>query len=135
MLPSGLTEVVADGEDLARFLTSSSQFNAQMAKPVAFLPAPKGRETSVFRHGAQPRAALWAIGDEYVAGRRNVHGAAIFKARDVRAAGLDVFPEEPPPPHAAIGGWPWLENDLELQKAKQKELAALVASKATLLRR
>ncbi len=106
-----------------------------MAKPVAFLPAPKDRETSVFRQVTQPPAALWAIGDEYVAGNRTVHGAAIVKARDVRAAGLGVFPEEPPPRHAAISGWPWLENDLELQKAKQKELAALVASKAILLRR
>ena len=135
MLPSGLAEVVANGEDLARFLTSSSQFNAQMAKPVAFLPAPKDRKTSGFRQGTEPPAALWAIGEEYVAGTRTIHGAAIFKARDVRAAGLGVFPEEPPPRHAAIGGWPWLENDPELQKAKQKELAALVASKATLLRR
>ena len=135
MLPSGLPEVVANGEDLARFLTSSSQFKAQLVKPAAFLPAPRDRETSVFRHEAQPPAALWAIGDEYVAGSRNVHGAAIVKAGDVRATGLDVFPEEPPPRHAAIRGWPWIENDLVLQKAKQKELAALVASKAILLRR
>ncbi len=102
MLPSGLAEVVANGEDLARFLTSSSQFNAQMAKPVAFLPAPRDRETSVFRHGAQPPAALWAIGDEIVAGSRTIRGAAIVGAGDVRAAGLGVFPEEPPPRHAAI---------------------------------
>ena len=106
-----------------------------MAKPTAFLPAPRDRETSVIRHGAQPPAALWAIGDEYVAGDRNVHGAAIVKASDVRATGLDVFPEEPPPRHAAIRGWPWVENDPEMQKAKQKELAVLIASKAILLRR
>ena len=31
-----LRDVVADNEGLARFLTSSSQFNAQMAKPAAF---------------------------------------------------------------------------------------------------
>ncbi len=135
MLPSGLPEVVANGEDLARFLTSSSQFTAQLAKPAAFLPAPRDRETSVFRHGAQPPAALWTIGAEYVALSRSVHGVAIVKAGDVRATGLDVFPEEPPLRHAAIRGWPWLESDPELQKAKQKELAALVASKAILLRR
>ena len=135
MLPSGLDEVVANGEDLTRFLTSKSQFNSQMAKPAAFLPAHKDRETSVFRQGAQPPAALWVISDEYVAGNRTVHGAAIVKAGDVRATGLDVFPEEPPPWHAAIRGWPWLENDPELQKAQQKELAMLVASKAILLRR
>jgi hypothetical protein len=62
MLVSGLPDIVADDEDLARFLTSSSQFNARMVKPAAFLPARDG-EASVFRHGADPRDALWAIAD------------------------------------------------------------------------
>jgi hypothetical protein len=33
MLASGLSEIVADDEDLARFLMSSSYFNAKMVKP------------------------------------------------------------------------------------------------------
>jgi hypothetical protein len=135
MLASGLPDLVADDEDLARFLTSSSQFNAQMAKPSAFLPSPRGRETSVFRHGGEPRAALWALGNQHVAGDRTIHGVAIVKAQDVRAAQLDVIAQEPPPRHAAIRGWPWLDDDADLQKAQQKERAALVASKALLLRR
>jgi hypothetical protein len=48
---------------------------------------------------------------------------------------LDVIADEPPPRHAAIRGWPWLDDNVELQKAQQKERAALVASKAMLLRR
>jgi hypothetical protein len=135
MLASGLPDIVADGEDLARFLTSSRQFNAQMAKPAAFLPSASDHETSVFRHGSEPRDALWVIGAEHVAKERTLHGAAIVKAHDVRAAQLDVIAAEPPPRHAAIGGWPWLDDDPELQKAQQKERAALVASKAVLLRR
>ena len=135
MLGSGLPDLVQDNEDLARFLTSSSQFNAQMAKPAAFLPSTSDRETSVFRHGSEPRAALWTIGDEHVAGNRTLRGAAIVRARDVRAALLDVIADEPPPRHAAIRGWPWLDDNVELQKAQQKERAALVASKAMLLRR
>jgi hypothetical protein len=59
-LPSGLEEIAADDEDLARYLTSSSQFNAIMVKPAAFLPNPKDHETSVFRHGSEPRDRLWA---------------------------------------------------------------------------
>jgi hypothetical protein len=135
MLASGLPDVVADDEDLARFLTSSSQFNARMAKPAAFLPSVNDRETSVFRHGSEPRDALWAIGDAHAAGSRTLHGAAIVKARDVRATLLEVIAAEPPPRHAAIGGWPWLDDDPERQKAQQKEQALLVASKATLVRR
>src|SRR6266704_3307857 len=83
MLPSGLAEVVADEEDLARFLTQSSHFNTEIVKPAA-----------------------------------------------VRAALLTVEPNEPPPRHAAILGWPWMESDPELQRAKQKELALLIVSAA-----
>jgi hypothetical protein len=135
MLASGLPDRVEDDEDLARFLTSSSQFSAQIARPAAFLPSVRDRETSVFRHGREPRAALWALGDVHVAGNRTIHGAAIVKTGEVRAALLEVVAEEPPPRHAAIRGWPWLDHDPELQKAQQKERAVLVASKAVLLRR
>lgn len=135
MLPSGLPELVGDSEDLARFLTSSSQFNSQMAKPSAFLPAPRDRETSVFRHSSEPQAQLWQIGDEHAAASRTVHGSAIVKTIDVRLVGLSVLADEPPPRHAAIRDWPWHDSDPELQKAKQKERAALVASKALLVLR
>lgn len=129
MLPSGLPEHIDDEEDLARFLTQSNQFNAIMAKPSAFLPNPKDRETSVSRHGRVPLDRLWEIGLA-VAGNRKLHGAALFKARDVRTGQLDVIADEPPPRHAVIKNWPWAENDPELQKAKQKELAASIASAA-----
>ncbi len=135
MLASGLPKIVADGEDLARFLTSRNQFNAQMAKPAAFLPSAIDRETSVFRHGSEPRDALWAIGTDYAAGGRSIHGAAIVKAGDIRAASLEAIADEPPPRHAAIRGWPRVEDDPELQKAQQKERAAVLASSATLLLR
>ena len=128
-LPSGLPEEVGDEEDLARFLTQSSHFNATMAKPAAFLPSPKDLETSVSRHGREPLERLWSIGFE-AAGDRKLYGAAIFKARAVSSAQLEVWADEPPPCHAAIRGWPCIESDPELQKAKQKELAALIASAA-----
>lgn len=131
-LPSGLAEVVEDEEDLARFLTSSGQFNSVMTKPAAFLPHPEDRETSVFRHGSEPREALWRIGIEHVAGSRKLHGAAIVKARYVRSALLEVVASEPPPRHATVVRWPWLA-DPDLQKAQQKERAALIAQHAELL--
>jgi hypothetical protein len=134
MLASGLPELVDDDEDLARFLTSSSHFNAQMAKPAAFLPSMSDRETSVFRHGAEPSDRLWAIGKEHAAQNRTLHGAAIVKAHDVRAVPLEIVADEPPARHAAVRGWPWLDDDPDLRKAQQKERAALVASKAVLHR-
>ena len=135
MLPSGLSNVVEDEEDLARFLTSSRQFNAVMAKPAAFLPNPNDGETSVFRHGSDPRESLWRIGNEHVARDRTLHGAAIFKARHVRSALLEVVAQEPPPRHANIVGWPSSQIDPELGKAEQMERAALIARHADLVRR
>ena len=132
-LHSGLPDLVADEEDLARFLTQSNQFSALMAKPAAFLPSPKDRETSVSRHGSEPVESLWTIGLS-AAGGRKLYGAAIFKAGAVRKAQLEVTADEPPPRHAVIRGWPMNEIDPELQKAKQKEMAALIASQATVLR-
>lgn len=129
-LPSGLADSVADDEELARFLPSSSWFNAQGAKPVAFLPHPADRETSVFRHGAKPVDALWELGRTHAAGTRNLHGVAIFNARVVREAKLEVEAAEPPPKHAVLVGWPWDDADAELQKAKQKDIALVIAQSA-----
>lgn len=130
MLPSGLPEHVGDEEDLARFLTQSSQFNTIMVKPAAFVPSAKDGETSVSRHGADPAVRLWAMGLQ-AAGTRSLYGAAIVKARVVRETTLEAEADEPPPRHAMIVGWP-SDADPELQKAKRKELAIRLASAACL---
>lgn len=126
LLPSGLPTEIEGDEELARFLFSRSQYNSTVVKPAAFLPEPRSRETSVFRHGPEPVEGLWSIGLS-AAGERTLYGAAIFKARVVEEAGLKVHSVEPPPRHAAIRGWPWMENDPELQKARQKEAALVLA--------
>jgi hypothetical protein len=131
-LPSGLCDIVSDDEDLARFLTSSRYFNSTMVKPVAFLPSGDRPETSVSRHGSAPLEFLIGLG-QAAAGDRNLHGAAIFRANTPRAAGLEVVADEPPPRHALIVRWPVSPNDPDLERAKQKEMAAVIASKATLL--
>jgi hypothetical protein len=133
-LPSGLPDDVANEEPLARFLTSSGHFNASVVKPSAFLPNPNDGKTSVFRHDAEPRDSLEAIGRNKVAQDRSLHGAAIITAAEVRAATLEVTAAEPPPRHADIEGWPWLQNDREFGKAKSKEMALVLAQKARLLK-
>lgn len=134
MLTSGLPEQVADDEDLARYLTQSNQFSSQhqIPKPAAFLPNPKDRETSVFRHGENPAAGLWALGQQAVGGRK-LYGAAIFVAHSARSVQLEVVSDEPPPRHAAVRRWPWLEHDPGLQKARQIEMAGVIASSARLI--
>jgi hypothetical protein len=135
MLPSGLPEVVADDEDVARVLTSASHFNRIGAKPAAFMPRSDTNETSVFRHGSEPRPGLWAIADELVGSDRNVHGIAVVEARYVRAADLDVVADEPPPRHANIVGWPSSDVDPDMTKAERKERALLIASRSELITR
>jgi hypothetical protein len=134
-LPSGLPEHVSDEESLARFLTQSNHFNAVMVRPAAFLPNPKNGQTSVFRQGNGSPEALWQVGQEQIAGERSLHGVAIFKAKHVREAQLDVAAQEPPPRHANIIDWPSNTSDPELEKAKRKALAIQIAQHAELLRR
>jgi hypothetical protein len=132
MLPSGLPEIVADEEALARFLVSSSQFNATTVKRAAFEPSRKAQmTTSVFRHDAEPRQGLVQIARDHIT--RNVHGVAICKASVVRAAKLDVVAEEPPPLHANIIGWPVNTTDPVLQKAAQMQRALDITSKCRLV--
>ncbi len=132
MLPSGLAEEIADEEDLARFLTQSNQFGVGMAKPSAFLPNPKHRNTSVFRVGgdSDQLRRVWA---ETNTSDRQAKAVAICKARDVRSAKLQVVAKEPPPAHANIEGWPWLDNDPEMQKAQQKECAQDIARQTSII--
>ncbi len=135
VLPSGLSEAVEDEEDLARYLTSSSQFSLAMVKPAAFLPNPRSGQTSIFRHGREPLDGLWQMAEDYVVGGRTLHGAAIVKARHVRAAQLEVVSSEPPARHANIVGWIWSASDPDLGKAERREQALLIAQRADLVRR
>jgi hypothetical protein len=132
MLPSGLPDIVGDDEEVTRFLTQSSQYKALMPKPSAFLPNPKYKNTSVFRVGNDPEMLrqIWQITSN---GERILKAAAVCKTAEVRNAGLDVIAIEPPDAHANIEGWEWLDNDPELQKAQQKEIAEVIAQKSTLV--
>jgi hypothetical protein len=130
MLASGLPEHVADDEELVRFLTSSSQFNAAGVKRAAFMPAAHRPETSVLRRRGESREALLATGREQLKGR-HVHGGAIVSAADVRAVLLDVVASEPPPRHANIVGW--ASADPEDFKAQRMAQAASLAERAILL--
>ncbi len=131
-LPSGLPDLVADAEDLARFLRSSSQFSSVFVKASAFLPA-KDETTSVARHGAEPRGELWRLAEVFLGADAKIHGAAVCTARTIREQGIDVVATEPPPRHANIVGWP-VNADPDLQKAQRKELALAIAAQSVLFR-
>ncbi len=135
MLQSGLPDKVQDSEDIARFLLQKSQYNTTMVKGAAFLPCyrsedEKRMETSVSRHGAKPIEELLNLGKSVsIASNRQLYGAGILSAEEIRSTLLEVISDELPLRHAVIIHWP-LDDDPEEQKAKLKKIANELACKA-----
>jgi hypothetical protein len=135
VLPSGLPEHVADDEQLARFLTSDSQFSRELAKPSGFMPGPMDGTTSVFRQASEPARLLWETADREIGPARRAKAAALLTAAHVRQATLQVVASEPPPRHADITNWPQVANDPDATRAQRKELALLLSQASALFRR
>ena len=141
VLPSGLNELIAADESIARFVFSKRK-EISMAippgclKPAAFLPNPKTSplETSVFRHSGEPLEGLWQIARKQIS-NREPKGVGILLAGDVREADLEVIADENPPcgpRHANIVGWEIDGADPKANKANWKDRANVFASKAKL---
>jgi hypothetical protein len=105
-----------------------------MAKPAALTPNPnpEHKNSSVFRIG-DDRPRLLQTFRETTTSDRSLKAVVFFSAAQVRATGLEVEASEPPPAHANIEKWPWLD-DPDVQKARQMELAGRIVSGATVWR-
>ena len=89
---------------------------------------PSREEVSVFRIDGLSETAIWEIGSDVASKRdRTLYARGDTKAFDVIKLGLEIRPNEPPPRHADLVGWP--END----KPRQKLIALQVAAVATLV--
>lgn len=128
VLESGLSEVVADDEPLARFATESSKFNSSGAKPALFIP-PSCATLSVGRQGPEPMEDLITLAREYLP-ESKVYGAAILTARQVRDVELRVEADEPPRRHANVLGWPE-SPDIDERKARWKLKAVELANRSS----
>jgi hypothetical protein len=95
-------------------------------KPGAFLPARDGA-TSVYRTRGLTEEEIWILGEAKVTGptRKTLYGRGDLPVSAVHATGLRVDPDDSPPRHAAIVGWPE-EKDARLSLAQQ------LAAKASL---
>jgi len=146
---------VADGEQLARYVLSPSWLykdhrQGSPLRPTAFMPHPK-IELSVYRIDYWSKVEVDAKGNEVVNEREQNHrarqlaqrknypaekrtfrylGRAEIKAHDVRSAGLDVVPKEPPVRHADIIGWPGLVGNRKADEATQMAYALKLQSVA-----
>lgn len=124
-------EPVKDNEPLARYILSSNQFSRinNIVKPSAFMPAPN-LQLSVFRIKGLDISAIWEIGEKEVVSRikpiKKLYGMAKIFSISVVSAGLKIDPDNIPPRHANIIGWPQ-------EKHNQKMIAIELASKALLM--
>lgn len=123
-----MPDIVDPHELLARFLTHRTQFSRQnkRVRTVAFMP-PADLRLSVFRVEGLDNNKIWQIGEKKVVSQsgKTLYGRAEIRAQLVEKTGLSIDPDNNPPRHANIIGWP-------LEKNEQKLIALELAKEATL---
>ena len=100
---------VLPGEKLARFIFSKSQFSAMKreVKFWAFIPPSNSKDISVYRTSSLTESEVWAIGLEYVQGKRTLRARAGLSAEQVYNYNLKVIPDtQPHELHANITPFP-----------------------------
>ena len=126
-----LPSKVNSSESLARYLTHHNHYSTSksVVKASAFLPPPTLR-LSIFRIDKLTLEEVLEIGRVNVVSvmplpRENVYGFANIKASAVYENNLDVDPDNNPPRHADIVGWPQ-------ERSERKLIAEELAARATL---
>ena len=97
---------VSASEPLARFLVRSGQFSRtkDCVKPEAFAPPSDGR-LSVYRVFKLIASQIFDLAKKSRPGA-NVYGFAEILVFQVREVGLNIDPDNDPPRHATVTGWP-----------------------------
>lgn len=129
LLPSGLPEIVGDGEPISRFLTSKGHCNTSVIRPAAYLPNRNNGRLSVARHSAEPVSESEIIAKKDFK-LEKAFGVALLDAKIFRDEGLDFKADDTPLRHADVVDWPWLQDDPGFGKSQQKLKAAALAQKA-----
>ncbi len=120
---------LSPSETVARYLLDKGAFSRENArvKPRALEPAKGDQKTSVFRTYDLAEEEIWSIGDRHVAipQSKMLLGRAELLVRDIQSVGLDLEPDDKPPRHASIIGWP-------IEKNEWKSLSQVLAALAVL---
>ncbi len=118
-------------EPISRFLFSKSDFSSQnnLVKLRAYLPPPD-LTVSVFRTQGLNEEQTWELAERKIISRqkhkKTLKGRADSTPSKIENVGLNIIPDNIPPRHANITGWP-------VEKDEQKMLAAELANKSTLV--
>ena len=117
-------------EAIARYITSGKWYSREKntVKPKAFMP-PLDLRLSVFRIDNLSEPEIWKIGFQEVIEKMkqplNLHGRADIQALNILVNNLQIDPDNTPPRHASIIGWPEL-------KEERISIAQELAAKASL---
>lgn len=123
-----LTDIVQQSEPIARFICSSSWYSKENSrvKSPAFMPHPDTLDLSVFRIQGLDNDEALEIGEAHVARPdRTLHGFAKVLASTIYDQKLRLHPDNTPPRHADVTGWP-------ISKSEQKLIAQQIAANAHL---
>ena len=125
-----VSKEINDHETIARYITNKRWYSREknIVKPQAFMP-PSDLRLSVFRIDNLSELEIWKIGFKKVIAKmnqpRNLHGRADIQALKILENNLQIDPDNIPPRHANIIGWPEL-------KEERKSIAQELAAKASL---
>ena len=122
MAEEPFVEPLSATEPLAKFLYfRTGHYRIDPLKPTwrAFMPRKETRELSVFRTAGLSEAKIWELAAIRV--KSNPKARAVVSPQDVVASGLEVDPDNIPPRHANIVGWP---AGKDAQMSHAVELAA-----------
>jgi hypothetical protein len=124
-------DLIDDNEILGRYLFSKTHFSSQnnIVKSSAFMP-PVDLHLSVFRTKGLDEKAIWDIAENEIIKKATspctLYGRADILSMKVKSTGLEIDPDNIPPRHANIIGWP-------SEKDKQKLFAIELAREASLI--
>lgn len=119
---------VQSSEILSRYIFDKNWYRSidQSVMYTAFMPRSDNLRVSVFRTSGLSKPKAWSIGESVgQVSSRTLRGRGDIIAAEVRKQNLDIDPDNHPPRHANIVGWPQ-------EKHKRQEIAQVLASSATL---
>jgi hypothetical protein len=125
-----LLNPIVDTEPLGRYLLSKNYFSRQnnRVKYSAFMP-PADLQLSVFRMQDLTEDDIWTLGEEEVVKKaptpKTLYGRAEIIPLTVRHVGLRVDPDDTPPRHVSITGWPQVKSEQKLMALQLAEEAIL----------
>jgi hypothetical protein len=97
-------------ELISRFVFDKKRINSDRVHFRVFFD-PNSDGLSVSRTSDLSADDVWALGDVAGGARGPAIGCGDMRAEEIRSLDLEILPDEPPPRHALVTGWPTSDKD------------------------